>query len=281
MKISVETITPARAKQLLANNYDKNRSIRSSAVQQLAAIMERGDFYSENGQTLVVGEDGTLYDGQHRLNAIIESGKSFDMPIAYVEDGEAAFDTLDCGSKRKAADYLYDFSNKNVCGTYASTMISLNYGHGTIEAALGGLVDGAAADRMLVVQYCRDHRDTVEFDSSQGQRMRGSFKCGAPGTYAKFIGFMRFIGEDSRLIEFVDELCDIATTNHAASLTRTTVKDAYLNKRQKPVTNLWLLLTLVCGYRCYIDGKEPKKICSQPKCYDWLTRRVREARSAA
>ena len=46
------TMTPKDAERLLARNYEGNRRIKSRAVANLAAVMEAGEFNSENGQTI-------------------------------------------------------------------------------------------------------------------------------------------------------------------------------------------------------------------------------------
>src|SRR5687768_3937102 len=69
-----ELVTPDRAKQMLLNVRDKNRSLKENSVQIYAEAMRRGD-WQFNGDPIRFGADGKLFDGQHRLTAIIRSGK--------------------------------------------------------------------------------------------------------------------------------------------------------------------------------------------------------------
>lgn len=73
-KFFTRAIGPKEAEELLAHNYDKNRNVRKMWVKALANMMKQGQFIAQNGDVIRVGHDGTLYDGQHRLMAVIESG---------------------------------------------------------------------------------------------------------------------------------------------------------------------------------------------------------------
>lgn len=70
-----ELITPEKAIDLLANNPD-NRKLSKAHVHKLADDMREGKWEPWNGNTIVFEKDtGKLLDGQHRLEAIVESEK--------------------------------------------------------------------------------------------------------------------------------------------------------------------------------------------------------------
>jgi hypothetical protein len=100
---AVERVTPALADALLAANRH-NRNLRTSRVTQLAEAMERGE-WELNGETIKVAEDGTLLDGQHRLQAVVESGVGIDTLV--IRDLPMRVqDTVDTGRRRRLADIL-------------------------------------------------------------------------------------------------------------------------------------------------------------------------------
>jgi hypothetical protein len=99
----VEHVTPGEATKLLAAN-DHNRNLRPSRVAQLAEAMRRGE-WELNGETIKVAEDGTLLDGQHRLEAVVESGIGIDTLIMRNLPMRAQ-DTVDTGRRRRLADIL-------------------------------------------------------------------------------------------------------------------------------------------------------------------------------
>lgn len=95
-------MTPEYAQVLLSRN-DSNRPVREHYVKHLSRQMEQG-LWRLNGETIKIGLDGTLLDGQHRLLACVTSGVSFE---TYIVRGLAqVFDTIDIGSRRTAADAL-------------------------------------------------------------------------------------------------------------------------------------------------------------------------------
>jgi hypothetical protein len=73
-RISWEEVTPAIAREWLTKNA-KNRNLRETTVMAFARDMAR-DAWSENHQAIAFGADGELIDGQHRLAAIVKSGRS-------------------------------------------------------------------------------------------------------------------------------------------------------------------------------------------------------------
>jgi hypothetical protein len=66
--------------------------------------MKRGE-WELNGESIKVAEDGSLLDGQHRLQAVVESGKSIQVLVVRNLPLRAQ-DTVDTGRRRRLADIL-------------------------------------------------------------------------------------------------------------------------------------------------------------------------------
>lgn len=81
-----------------------NRSVNRRLVERLTLTIER-DEYIFNGQPIQVAEDGTLLDGQHRLLAVVASGKPIDTLIIWNAKMETQ-DTMDMGKARSVSDVL-------------------------------------------------------------------------------------------------------------------------------------------------------------------------------
>lgn len=87
-KIMRGWLTPELAEQLLKRN-PHNRTMQPNWVTMLARQMSAGR-WQENGETIIVGKSGNLLDGQHRLQAVIQSGVSIMAIIVFgVDDDEA------------------------------------------------------------------------------------------------------------------------------------------------------------------------------------------------
>lgn len=98
---TVETITPAQAKEWLALNTD-NRKFRRPVGEKYARDMGNGK-WAENGTTVCFAEDGTLLDGQHRLWGCVKSNRAIISVIVRNLPAETQ-DTMDDLAKRTLAD---------------------------------------------------------------------------------------------------------------------------------------------------------------------------------
>jgi hypothetical protein len=70
----VMLVTPAQAEAWLARRHP-NRRVTPARVAELAALMRQG-CWCLNGEPLLLDERGRLLDGQHRLSALVASGKT-------------------------------------------------------------------------------------------------------------------------------------------------------------------------------------------------------------
>lgn len=99
---TVTTITPKKAKDMLKMN-EGNRPLNAAHVDFLAGEIKAGN-WKVNGESIKVGKT-KLIDGQHRLSAIIQAGKSIKTLVSTGID-EDVFDTVDTGRNRGHGDIL-------------------------------------------------------------------------------------------------------------------------------------------------------------------------------
>lgn len=117
MKNELQSITPKQAAEWLATANTSNRPLRPTHVATLAKEMTGGK-WEETHQGIAFCKDGRLLDGQHRLAAIAQSGKTIRM---YVATGlsEEAYKGMDCGLKRANYDRIHlvndTAKNKLIC----------------------------------------------------------------------------------------------------------------------------------------------------------------------
>lgn len=99
---SVEVFTPARAAAWLKHMNFGNRSLRKGYARTLGGVMERGEF-ALTPEPLMVDRAGRLLNGQHRLQAIVESGVEVSLFVVW-DVGEAVFTKIDQGTRRRMDD---------------------------------------------------------------------------------------------------------------------------------------------------------------------------------
>lgn len=110
MKFSELVVTPEIAKKLLARNKN-NRSLCGKIVENYSRDMMNGR-WQVNGESIKIGKDGSLLDGQHRLSAVLKSG--IPVPFVVIEDIENdCFFTIDTGKKRSAGQIAQMSGEKN------------------------------------------------------------------------------------------------------------------------------------------------------------------------
>lgn len=134
MKVSLEEVTVKKAQEWLTRN-DKNRPVRQAVVKHYARVIDRNE-WQVNGDTIKFNCDGTLVDGQHRLYAVIMSGKSIKTYVAR-EVPANAFDTIDQGTPRTLADGFGRHGEQN-CKALGSAMRTLAWLLGMDEEKKGG-----------------------------------------------------------------------------------------------------------------------------------------------
>lgn len=120
-----ERVTPRIAQDWLNRHNDQNRRVRESHVATLAQAMEAGRWL-ENGVPIAFSRTGRLLDGQHRLRAVIASGRSQWFSIVRGLP-DAVYDTYDQGSARTTADLLDARGEVNTNTLAASARLLLNY----------------------------------------------------------------------------------------------------------------------------------------------------------
>lgn len=102
-QVKITLITPDKAAQLLENNTH-NRKVSTLNVRKYATAMTQGKWHA-NGDPIRIDKDGRLLDGQHRLQAIIQSGIEQTMVLITNLDPEC-FTTIDTGRLRNLSDIL-------------------------------------------------------------------------------------------------------------------------------------------------------------------------------
>ena len=73
----------------------KNRKVDDNLVDRYAHQMKKG-LWDVNGEGIIIAESGRLLNGQHRLHAVIKSGKTIQSVVIYGVE-EEAFKTIDTG----------------------------------------------------------------------------------------------------------------------------------------------------------------------------------------
>lgn len=104
-------ITPEKAVEMLKGNTN-NRKVKIRDVHTYAHDMKTGK-WKANGETIVIGADGKVLDGQHRLMACVEAGTPF---LSLVVEYPPESGNYDTGIKRSTLDTMtIDGADPDLC----------------------------------------------------------------------------------------------------------------------------------------------------------------------
>lgn len=98
-----ETITPDMAKDFLVRNHS-NRNVIKSRVAEYAEAMRTGKWRTTH-EGIAIGAEGVLYDGQHRLKAIVEANVPIVLHVMRGLSPESR-QVIDTGRSRSASDNI-------------------------------------------------------------------------------------------------------------------------------------------------------------------------------
>lgn len=96
-------VTKDMAENWLAKN-SHNRPLNPLKIGKFKRAIQDGKFRL-NGETIIIGRDGSLMDGQNRLMAVVETGMAIWSFVIFDVD-PTVFATIDGGSPRSNADIL-------------------------------------------------------------------------------------------------------------------------------------------------------------------------------
>lgn len=117
MRTEVMTVTPAMAEKMIKASTGVNRPLKTQIVRQYANDMASGK-WKENGESIILDDNGNILDGQHRLHAVVMSKMTFRFSVTRGVDA-SSYDTIDTGTKRSGRDVLYVAGYKDACNLAA------------------------------------------------------------------------------------------------------------------------------------------------------------------
>lgn len=103
MRTEVRDVNPKLAAKWLTQNTG-NRPIKAHHLTDLVNAMLNHKFMLIH-QPVAFASDGRLLDGQHRLQAVVDSGMTVPMMVTFDADPDT-FNVIDAGNKRSIADGL-------------------------------------------------------------------------------------------------------------------------------------------------------------------------------
>lgn len=181
-------ISPQFATDLLSLNTG-NRPLKNGTLNKYTDDMKKGK-WRYNGDIIQISKSGKLLNGQHRLNAIIQSGTTqmFNIQSGLEED---AFETIDIGKGRNDSDALAvkGFENQSILASLAKFV--MQYEAGKLKYMSQGGAGSTTSNRIsiheVVVWAEKQDKDLLLECATAGHRLFKKFRVISSPTYAAFL----------------------------------------------------------------------------------------------
>ncbi len=249
MTITEKLITPILAEHFLTKNTE-NRRITQSNVDFLTDQMKKGLYKENTGETIKFSKTGKLIDGQHRLLAIVKSGKSFKFTIA--EDLEdTVFHVLDTGKTRNTGDVLsiQGFKYANILAGAVKFILS-------IEQNISTKLGQKKYPNELIIKYIDKNPDMEDICSIAQTNIYSNFRVLSPSTIAGLYKLMLSKGHSDEVVSnFFEKYSTglgIGPTSPIYLLRSRFIEDSINKSKLKTIDKIALL---IYTFNLYIKGR--------------------------
>jgi hypothetical protein len=177
-----EKITPKKAQQYL-DLMQTNRKLRQRLVDRYAAEMAAGQ-WKAGASTIKFNKDGELIDGQHRLSAIIQSGKTIEFDVRRDLDREV-FMVLDTGGTRSPGDMLHVAGfqyTSNIASAIRQASSILEVEAGVIKPTSMGKKRIAPA---VLLEWAQEHEEELVEACRECMSRDAKVVCSPPSLFAE------------------------------------------------------------------------------------------------
>jgi hypothetical protein len=186
-------VTPEMAAQLLGRNGELQRPLRPSTVRYFSEQLRSGRAGTTH-QGIAIDQNGHLQDGQHRCQAIVETGIPWLLWIAY-DCPKENFHLIDVGAKRSVSDFLHIRGYKDTKHLAAVGQIAWQWYRGRASFT------GSTTDDQLV-----DLFDRYPSIIDAGRAPTKNF--GIAGT---LLSFLAYIGPEEFVADLLNDVADPST----------------------------------------------------------------------
>lgn len=200
-------VTPDIAKELLSNNRPDNRKWQESMSDKYAHDMEVGNWLDFAPDCVVLDIDGKVMSGQHRLHAIVKTGKTVGLKIMTGQPRES-FQYIDGAKSRRVSDFIFE---KNAKTRETATLAMFKMDNGVpFRAALSG--GKGHATRQDALRYYSENTELVGYVAKQTVKLRNSLSCGQTRAFIVFSHCIMKVNGVDVLEEFVEAMTNPSTS---------------------------------------------------------------------
>jgi hypothetical protein len=253
ISVSMVYITPEIAEHYLSYNT-QNRKESVSSISFLTQQMNKGLFI-ENGESIVFDKNMKLTDGQHRLMAIVNSGKSYHIPVVKGVNIKSMA-TYDTGKNRSAADVLSinGFKNANLLSTFIKLINKYEKNGSKASKPLSYSRDEQLTNQQIL-NYCKDNYDwlyRIILDVTNIY-VKSEIKVISKSYFCYMVYMIGGKHPDQMVYEFMKNIYGLnRTQDTATSYLYSKLYKSKINK--EPLGFYWVLGMTIKAWNYFIDG---------------------------
>lgn len=255
---NVKTITPEYANQLLLKNTS-NRPINKATVESYTSQIISG-MWKLNGEPIIISDEDTLLDGQHRLNACVKANKPIQAVIVTGVPKDV-FATIDTGRVRTTGDIfnIQGIQNANQVGAIIAKYY--NFKKGAVRSIDNSSLTAIGVSKQQILDFYNDNQDTVVFAlklASQCYQKVRLLSMSSVGAYFLYLVMDRNHPID-KVSSFFYELFGISNSTNT---TVTVCRDMLLRNltRQRVLTPTIKTAYVIKAWNAYLAGKDMKQL---------------------
>lgn len=246
MQTTIVNITPSKAKRYLEQNVG-NRPLKNSHIRFLVSEIENGNWKC-NGESIKIGTNKLIIDGQHRLSAIVKANKSIKTVVMTGLDPDV-FDTIDTGKNRSPGDTFALMGEKNT--NQLAALIKCLHRYYDLEWRKMAHISNSEYEKLL--ERWPDTREVV-----------ATYDLKAPGLIPKrclhlcYYVFKRKNKEQA--LDFMTKLCqgnDIPARSPIMALRNKIMEGKLKGMRMDPDI---LIALIIKSWNLYRDGKSTTRL---------------------
>ncbi len=242
-------ITPNIARKLIANMVS-NRNIKKRTLERIKYAISNNEWECENGESIKILSSGRLFDGHHRLQAIIDLDIDIPMYITF-NCNTNSMATIDTGAIRSLSDILKINNIKYF--TQVGTVIKS-------EIAFKTNKPSRHASKVLNMSYSKileiaqSNQEYLEFVCKKAGFYNNKFSLITSSEYAKFFNILYKIDNETCLTFFEMLSTGKNSCSPVYQLREILIKDA--TKSIRKLTSVEKEALFIKSWNYYVDGIE-------------------------
>lgn len=258
LSVELVCITPEIARNYL--NYNTNNRKKSTRNIKFLVDQMKNNLFLENGESIVFDIFNNLTDGQHRLEAIIKSGKSYHIPVVRGVNSNSMA-TYDTGKNRSAADVLGLNGFKNTTTLSALIKFINKYSDRSSKAASNtGYNRSEALTNQQILDYCQNNHYWLNdlINNITSIYYKSKFKILGVSSFCLIAYLIGGKSPSKEVYDFIKHIYGLSKEQDTAtSYLYTKLHNSKINK--EPLNFYWILGMSIKAWNYYSDGNPSVK----------------------